>query len=95
VSADFQTVTAQLCDNARWLNIWLIPDVECLFCEWEASGEENIQALLAGMHLFLIEAIYPIERLDPAWFSAKESNNHLRRRTPQAADASPARNPYG
>lgn len=70
VIAVFQAVMAQLSSNVRWLNIWLIPDDEHLFCEWEAPGEEAIQAPLAGMNLFPIEAIFPIVRIDPAWFAA-------------------------
>lgn len=64
-----QAVTARLSDNARWLNSWLIPDDDRLFCEWEASSEEAIRAALVGVEKFPIEAIYPVERIDPAWFA--------------------------
>lgn len=65
-----QAVTARLSDNARWLNSWLIPDGDRLLCEWEASDEEAIQAVLMGADLFPIEAIYPAEHIAPAWFAA-------------------------
>lgn len=69
VIAAGQGVMARLTDDARWLNSWLIPDDDRLLCEWEASGEEAIQAALKGVELFPVEAIYPAERIDPAWFA--------------------------
>lgn len=69
VIAAGKRVTAQLSDDARWLDSWLVPDDDRLLCEWEASGEEAIQAALQGVELFLLQAIYPTERIDPAWFA--------------------------
>lgn len=69
VIAAAQTIMARLSDDARWLNSWLVPDDERLFCEWEASSEEAIRAALKGVELFPVEGIYPAERIDPAWFA--------------------------
>ncbi len=69
VIAAGQAIIARLSDDARWLNSWLFPDDDRLLCEWEASSEEAIHAALKGVELFPIEAIYPAERIDPAWFT--------------------------
>jgi len=42
VIAAGQAIMARLSDDARWLNSWLVPDDEHLFCEWEASSEKAI-----------------------------------------------------
>ncbi len=69
VIAAGKRVIAQLSDDARWLDSWLVPDDDHLICEWEASGEDAIQAALKGVDLFPLQAIYPTERIDPAWFA--------------------------
>ncbi len=56
-------------DAVRWLQSWVAAADDCLFCEWEAPNAEAIQAVLEGLDLFPIEAIYTVQPVDPVWFA--------------------------
>ncbi len=70
IEAGKATIDA-LPNGAEWLRSWVVHADGRLFCEWEASEEESIQAALKGVEFFPIEVIHPVLVIDPAWF--KES----------------------
>jgi len=63
-----KAVVAALSDDTRWLRSWVVPEENCLLCEWEAPKEENIRTALNRIELLPIEAIHPVAIIDPAWF---------------------------
>jgi hypothetical protein len=61
-------VAASLAPGTEWLNSWLSRE-EKLFCEWEAPNADAIRASLEPVaHLFPIQALYEVERIDPQWY---------------------------
>ncbi|GAB4506575.1 MAG: hypothetical protein Kow00123_07130 [Anaerolineales bacterium] len=52
--------------DIRWLRSWVAGADGILFCEWEAPSAEAIRAVLEGLDLCPVEAIY---RVKPLWFA--------------------------
>jgi hypothetical protein len=62
-------VIASLAPETEWLNSWVVPEVEKLFCEWEAPDADAIRASLEPIKdLFPVETIYAVEWMDPQWY---------------------------
>jgi len=54
--------------DTQWLRSWIASEDGRLLCEWEAPGEGAVQEALKEVELFPVEAIYPVETIEPAWF---------------------------
>ncbi len=62
--------------GAQWLRSWLSGEDGRLFSEWEAAEEGRIRSALERAKLFPLEALYPVDIIEPAWFRAQtESGN--------------------
>jgi len=66
--AEAKAVVNALPDDVEWLRSWVVYEGDRLFCEWEASEEGAIRAALKGTEIFPVEAIHPVEPIDPGWF---------------------------
>jgi len=68
VREEAKAIINALPDDVEWLRSWAVYESDRLFCEWEAPEEGAVRAALKGTKFFPIEAIHPVEPIDPGWF---------------------------
>ena len=63
---------ADCTDDADWLRSWAIPELEKLYCEWDAKDIESIRNVFEkGGGATVIEAIYEMQVLEGAEFKGQ------------------------
>ena len=63
-------VAAHLMPGVEWISTWYAPEVNKLFCDWEAPDEEAIRAALGeALKVYPIEAVHSVIYVDPAWYA--------------------------
>ncbi len=56
---------ADCTDDADWLRSWAIPELEKLYCEWDAKDPESIRNVFEkGGGATVIEAIYEMQVIE-------------------------------
>ena len=62
-------VMASLSPGTEWLNSWVVPELDKVFCEWKAPNPEAIRtALEPAKDQLPIESLYEVEWIDPRWY---------------------------
>lgn len=57
-------------NGTHWLRGWMAGEDGRLFSEWEAPQESAVRAAIEQARLFPLEAVHPVEVIEPGWFTA-------------------------